>query len=397
MIPDTAITQENVESFRAWALSKAGVTESADSYLTSLAPAQLLLRDDKPAHYLDAANRHLLKDYSVDFRSGAAIPGFAPQPCITGAANNYALLAFGSYRPGRTAGPIEIELSVKTPSTLAAQGIACSYNDVLGGFHWMVSITATGKLRWHNFNHLTTTLESTASLSAGTWYRLKFVRTGSAGNWTVQIYINGALDSTVSGVTQDPQTAGDGFAYLFHTAGAFTRFSGSAADIRFTHDGHRWFIPFNEGIRPNVAMLRSDGVIARQSALTDHTAMWAGVMTEPASMCPNWLLNYGGTIELGQTAIIPGNFDGITTADSNTDNIKATIYPSRFYQGTINCDPTSVGGAGLGLESALTRSTDRDGTSSGKRRMRSVRGHCTRLAARLTAMDSAADNDYFLD
>jgi hypothetical protein len=126
--------------------------------------------------------------------------------------------------------------------------------------------------------------------------------------------------------------------------------------------------------------------------------MWAGVMTEPAARCSNWLLTNGGTIELGQTAVIPGNFDGITTADAlSADNIKCTIFPGRFNQGTVNCDPNGVGDVGLGLETALTTSTDRKTASSGKRRRLSVRGHCVRLAAKLTAMNATADNNYFLD
>lgn len=398
VIPDTAITQENVESFRTWALSKAGVTESADSYLTTLAPAQLLLRDDKPAHYLDAANRHLLKDYSVDFRSGSAIHGFAPQPCLTNSVNAPVALSFGSYRPGKTDGPIIIEFSMKTAATITARGIAACQNTTLGGldYQWMITQTVAGKLVFHQRSLASVVLTSAATLSPSTWYRVKFERTGSSGNWTVNLYLNGVLDSTATTST-DPGTlsATTTSSRLFDTFGSPPRFDGSLADVRMTHDGHKYFMPLNEGARFVLNMIRSDGVIARQSVIID-TAQW-GNFTEPASMCPNWLLNYGGTIELGQTSIIPGNFDGITTADTNADNFKSTIYPSRLYQGTINCDPTSVGAGGLGLESALTRSTDRVGTSSGKRRMRVVGGHCTRLAARLTAMNSSADNDYFLD
>lgn len=47
-------------------------------------------------------------------------------------------------------------------------------------------------------------LTSTASLSASTWQHIAVTRSGSAGNWTARIYINGALDSTASSVTTDP-------------------------------------------------------------------------------------------------------------------------------------------------------------------------------------------------
>jgi hypothetical protein len=50
------------------------------------------------------------------------------------------------------------------------------------GFWWANSIILTG---------------STA-LSAGTWYHVAAVRSGSSGNWTAQLWLNGVLDNSAT-------------------------------------------------------------------------------------------------------------------------------------------------------------------------------------------------------
>lgn len=47
-------------------------------------------------------------------------------------------------------------------------------------------------------------LTSNTALSAGTWYHVAIVRTGSTGAWALTIYVNGVADGTVSGVTTNP-------------------------------------------------------------------------------------------------------------------------------------------------------------------------------------------------
>ena len=168
-------------------------------------------------------------------------------------------------------------------------------------------------------------------------------------------------------------------------------------DLRLTHDGHKWYIPLCEGAGTRTTAYRSDGVFGNQDSITD-TALWAGVMTEPASMCPNWLLNYGGSVQLGSSPeiIIPGYLNGIETS-GGTDDVNPDIFPSKFSKGTINCDANGVGSVGLGLESALTPTTDRNTASSGKRRMRTIYGYSDRIAAKSTAMSTSEANDYFGD
>lgn len=42
------------------------------------------------------------------------------------------------------------------------------------------------------------------TLTAGLWYHVGFVRTGSSGNWTCKMYVNGVLDNTTTGITYNP-------------------------------------------------------------------------------------------------------------------------------------------------------------------------------------------------
>lgn len=47
-------------------------------------------------------------------------------------------------------------------------------------------------------------INSTPTLVTGQWYFIGFTRSGSSGNWTARIYINGAPNQTVSGIGTNP-------------------------------------------------------------------------------------------------------------------------------------------------------------------------------------------------
>jgi hypothetical protein len=398
IVPNTVVSKSDFDSFQAWAFGKAGILTDRHTDVSSIQPDQLLLQDGKLSHYTveeEPTKTHLLRDHSLDYRSGVAIPGFAPQNCLTGDGGNYASLQFGSYFPGRTAGPIEVEFSLKTPDTFSSRSIMCSINSGENLFHWLITIGTNGKLTWYNRTHVSGAITTAASLSVNTWYRIKYVRTGSASNWTIAAYINGVLDSTTSGVTANPATVGSGQGYLFDSGGAFSRFIGSVADVRFTHDGHKWYIPLTEGTRPSLLCYRSDGLALTAASLTS-VALWAGIKTEPASMCPNWLLKFGGKLELGQSSVYSAYLDCLTVGGNSSDDRKTDFFASKFSNGTINCDPLALGG-GLGLETALTPSTDRKAASSSTRRRRAYASHVDRLAAKATAMSSTTANEYFRD
>lgn len=55
----------------------------------------------------------------------------------------------------------------------------------------------------------TSTVVATGSLtvSANTWYRYTFVRTGTTGSWTASLYLNGILDAS-AGTSTNPLTSG---------------------------------------------------------------------------------------------------------------------------------------------------------------------------------------------
>ncbi len=90
-----------------------------------------------------------------------------------------------------------------------------------GQFNFEIGRTAN-KLSIY-WGGLSTPLLSSGSLYANNWYHVAFTRTGSTGNWTMKIYINGVLDSvqttTTNPGTQQPTDigkAGDYPAYYFN-------------------------------------------------------------------------------------------------------------------------------------------------------------------------------------
>ena len=46
------------------------------------------------------------------------------------------------------------------------------------------------------------------TITVGKWYHVGFTRTGSSGNWTCRVYINGALAKTGTGIATNPGVAG---------------------------------------------------------------------------------------------------------------------------------------------------------------------------------------------
>ena len=88
-----------------------------------------------------------------------------------------------------------------------------------------INVTAA-KISWYNNTSYVTS--TGASLVAGEWYDIAAVRRGSTGAWTIDFYINGKLDSSVTTAT-NPSATGTTVS-IGQDAGGF--WSGSIADLR---------------------------------------------------------------------------------------------------------------------------------------------------------------------
>lgn len=374
----------NSMSRESYWLGSAVPTPTIDP-LESLGLAQLLLKDGEPAHYTEAERpngSHLLKDYSVDYRSGDPIPGYAPQDCLTGNGSTwYAVINGGSENIGSWAGAMEIEFSFKAPATNAARTGIISHGN---GSNWTYALTieSSYKLGWrHDFTLLHT---GSITMSPSTWYRIKVVKTGSAGAWVINFYIDGVLDSTLN-TADNAQIFASPFTYLLRVPNTW-HCTGSIADLRLTYNSKNYHLPLCEGVNTALHWYETIGATSgKLNGVLVSTSMW-GTKTTEESGAKNWILEYGGYRD-GDGVLVPA-YGGTTAADGNTVN----LLPSKFSVGTIHCDPLSLGG-GLGLESALTPTTDRNAASSGTRRRRAQYGFVDRLAAKATAISSNYFND----
>jgi chitodextrinase len=69
-------------------------------------------------------------------------------------------------------------------------------------------------------------------LNTGQWYHIAAVRTGSSGNWSVALYVNGALDKVIS-LTLDPSTSNLSPVRIgSNISGGSNYFDGSLDDVR---------------------------------------------------------------------------------------------------------------------------------------------------------------------
>ena len=112
------------------------------------------------------------------------------------------LISFGTPSALDLPGEVSLSLWVYT-NTVAAQGygaILFSSADVSSLQQWSTAINRTAgcvSFLWGNAVVLT----SNPVIKAGVWTHVCFVRSGSSGNWTAKIYINGRLDSTATTTT----------------------------------------------------------------------------------------------------------------------------------------------------------------------------------------------------
>lgn len=377
----------SMETSTFW-LSTGDIPDAIDQ-VTALAPDQLLLVENLPAHYTEVEwplHSHFLKDYSVGYRSGDPIPGYAPSHSLTGdGASRYASVGFGAENIGGFAGAIEIEFAFKTPATNGARtGIVSHGND--SNWTYALTLEASYQLGWrHDFTLLHT---GTTVLSPSTWYRIRVNKTGSAGAWVIRFYINEVLDSTLN-TSDNAQLWPTPSTYLLIVPTNWYS-AGSITDVRFTYNGKNYRLPCCEGSQAALSWFETiGGTHGNVDGVLNSAAMW-GTMTDHTSRVANWIMEHGGNLD-AFGSFVPA-YNGIAANDGPID-----LVSSKFINGTIDCDPLGVGAGGLGLESALTPTTERNAASSGKRRRRVQYGYVDRIAAKASAMSSTAANNYFYD
>ena len=109
---------------------------------------------------------------------------------------------------------------------------------ILGRTNACGSVTVgAGKVAvlWEN----TCIVGSSATFSTGSWHHVAVIRSGSSGNWTAMLYVDGALDSQATGITTNPSVAHD-FQYSIGVDGADTScascyLNGKADEVRLSN------------------------------------------------------------------------------------------------------------------------------------------------------------------
>lgn len=124
-------------------------------------------------------------------------PATIETPCITlDGVNDYAtsgltLQQTGAYTLCAWIKPTVVTTTKCVISNLDVSGSFCDYNLEIGRTSGKVSALANGGA---------VAITSTGSITAGAWTHIAVTKSGSVGNWTFKVYINGVLDKTVGGV-----------------------------------------------------------------------------------------------------------------------------------------------------------------------------------------------------
>ena len=160
--------------------------------------------------------------------STAVVPGKIGQSLKFDGVDDYVNL--GTPASLQNTGPITLSAWVYRTSGTASRGIVMYEGNVGNNVQW--SMYMINKVQFAQGDGSAFFMTGNATLSLDRWYHLAAVRSGSSGNWTITLYVNGVFDKT-SNTAVDPSTTslttmriGSKF------AGGVSYFPGSIDDVR---------------------------------------------------------------------------------------------------------------------------------------------------------------------
>lgn len=134
---------------------------------------------------------------------------------VAGIANNYSMnfdgsndyLDLGTYTQGTGLAlnaDMTISAWIKTSNLSSTQVIICNLNSGAssGGYCIEMNRQANGQYGIL-YNGATVGLQGSTILSSNTWYHIVMTRTGTSGNWSYNLYLNGNADGSATNVAQN--------------------------------------------------------------------------------------------------------------------------------------------------------------------------------------------------
>ena len=84
---------------------------------------------------------------------------------------------------------------------------------------------------WVHAGNVVSTANASAITTTGTWHNIIVIRTGSAGNWTIKYYVDGAPWGSTTGITIDPDSTVDNTALGSRGDGSGLFFNGKMSNV----------------------------------------------------------------------------------------------------------------------------------------------------------------------
>ena len=99
---------------------------------------------------------------------------------------------------------MSISAWIKTSNLSSTQVIICNLNSGAssGGYCIEMNRQANGQYGIL-YNGATVGLQGSTILSSNTWYHIVMTRTGTSGNWSYNLYLNGNADGSSTNVAQN--------------------------------------------------------------------------------------------------------------------------------------------------------------------------------------------------
>lgn len=131
--------------------------------------------------------------------------GYSPYALDFDGTNDY--IDLGTYTQG-TGLALNADMSIsawiKTSNLSSTQVVICNYTSGSSGGGYCIEMNRQGNGQYGIlYNGATVGLQGSTILSSNTWYHIVMTRTGTSGNWSYNLYLNGNPDGSATNVAQN--------------------------------------------------------------------------------------------------------------------------------------------------------------------------------------------------
>jgi hypothetical protein len=264
--------------------------------------------------------------------------GYSPYALDFDGVNDY--IDLGTYSQGTGLAlnaNMSISAWIKTSNLSSIQVVICNLNSNASSGGYGIEMNRLNNGQYGIlYNGATVGLQGSTILSSNTWYHIVMTRTGTSGNWSYNLYLNGNADGSATNVTQD--FGNGGVAIGRFGAYNFGYFNGSISNVSVWNAGltsSQVTEIYNEGVPSN---------LNNHSAYSNLVSWWQ--LGSNSSFNTNWTVldekgsNNGTSVNMIESDITDGvnSYANGLSSGMGGDEIVGDAFGSSANSLSVNMD-----------------------------------------------------------